>query len=244
MFQSIASSTFPHWYFALPRYSYLVRYVIGIDEAGRGALAGPVCVGAVLMPEDFDWTAAFALVTRRGEPKLRDSKKLSPQQREILYEHIIAHGRLKHAAAFVEAKVIDAIGIVNAANEAAALALSRLGIERTPAEVLLDAGLRVPSKWEQRSFVRGDETIPVIALASIVAKVSRDRVMEELSPQYSSYHFEVHKGYGTLAHRRAITRAGLSEVHRASFCRGLHIRPSGLSTPSLDARLRIDKKSV
>ena len=205
-----------------------MRYLIGVDEAGRGALAGPVCVGAVLMPEDFDWEEAFAKVTRRGAPRLRDSKQLSAQQREVLYEHVVSHGRLKHAAAFVDAHAIDSIGIVNAANEAASVALTELSISAGRVEVLLDAGLRVPSKWQQRSFVRGDETIPVIALASIVAKVSRDRTMEDLSSQYAPYHFEAHKGYGTLAHRRAISRAGLSEIHRTSFCRGLRIGPKSV----------------
>ena len=205
-----------------------MRYQIGVDEAGRGALAGPVCVGVVLMPEDFNWEAAFAMVTRRGVPRLRDSKQLSAQQRDILYEHISTHGRLKHAAAFVEAHVIDEIGIVNAAHEAAALALTSLAVSHSRVEVLLDAGLRVPEKWQQRSFVRGDETIPVIALASIVAKVSRDRLMEELSSRYAPYALETHKGYGTLMHRRIISRLGLSDIHRTSFC----------------GRLRLSRKTV
>lgn len=195
-----------------------MRYVIGIDEAGRGALAGPVCVGAVLMPLDLDWRVAYALVTTRGEPRLRDSKQLSAQQREILYEYITTHGRLKHAAAFVDAPVIDSIGIVNAAHEAAAVALSRLGIGHDKAEVLLDAGLRVPDLWQQRSFVRGDETVPAISFASVIAKVTRDRLMESLPESFSEYQFSEHKGYGTLAHRKAIARSGLSVLHRASFC--------------------------
>jgi len=195
--------------------------VAGIDEAGRGALAGPVCVGVVLVPMDFDWRASFALVTRRGVPRLRDSKQLTAQERDILYEHIIEHGRLRHAAAFVDAQTIDDIGIVNAANQAAAVALTALGMGPSRVEVLLDAGLKVPEQWMQRSFVRGDETVPSISLASIVAKVSRDRLMEELSQNYAPYHFETHKGYGTLAHRRSIKKHGLSDIHRTSFCRRL-----------------------
>lgn len=198
-----------------------VRYVIGVDEAGRGALAGPVSVGAVLVPEDFDWHEAFRLVTRRGEPRLRDSKQLTAQQRDILYEFITAHGSLKHACAFVEAKVIDAIGIVNAAHEAAARALMDLGVSPGRAEVLLDAGLKVPSVWTQTAYVRGDETVPAISLASIVAKVTRDRYMEEVAEEYAAYGFEEHKGYGTLAHRRTIMRVGPSKLHRVTFCRAL-----------------------
>ena len=199
-------------------YYYRVRYVIGVDEAGRGALAGPVSVGAVLFPMDLDWREIFKLVTKRGSVRLRDSKQLSAQQRDTLYEYIAAHGRLKHACAFVNARVIDEIGIANAAREAAAKAVARLGVGPARVEVLLDAGLAVSSRWTQQAFIRGDETIPAIALASIVAKVSRDRLMERLSSIYALYHFDEHKGYGTLAHRRAIRREGLSEIHRTTYC--------------------------
>jgi ribonuclease HII len=198
-----------------------VKYLIGVDEAGRGALAGPVCVGVVMMPEDFDWQFAFSLITKRGEPRLRDSKQLSAQQRDILYEYIITHGRLRHAFALVDAKAIDEIGIVNAAHEAASVALRRLAVTPSRVEVLLDAGLRVAEVWSQRSIVRGDESVPVIAFASIIAKVTRDRLMEELSSRYASYHFDAHKGYGTLEHRRAISRVGLSDIHRSTFCERL-----------------------
>lgn len=195
-----------------------MQWQIGIDEAGRGALAGPVCVGAVLYPEDFDWREAFALITRRGEPVLRDSKKLSAQQRRILYDFIATHGRLRHAHAFVSAESIDTIGIVNAAHEAAAIAIDSLGISPERVEVLLDAGLRAPAKWQQESFVRGDENIPAISFASIVAKVTRDRYMEELSAAHTPYGFELHKGYGTHAHRLAIRKHGLVPfIHRKTF---------------------------
>lgn len=198
-----------------------MQWLIGIDEAGRGALAGPVCVGAVLVPEDFDWREVFALITKRGEPRLRDSKKLSAQQRETLYEYIAAHGRLRHAAALVTAATIDEIGIVNATHEAASTALRGLGVSAGRVRVLLDAGLKVSDEWEQRSFVRGDETIPPISFASIVAKVTRDRYMEDLPEAYAAYAFPQHKGYGTDAHMRAIAASGLSDLHRRSFCRGI-----------------------
>jgi ribonuclease HII len=194
-----------------------VQYFIGIDEAGRGALAGPVSVGAVLYPENFDWREVFALITKKGEPKLRDSKKLTAQHRDILFEYITEHGRLKHASALVGSDVIDAIGIVNATNEAAALAISALKIDPSRVRVLLDAGLRVPSKWEQESFVRGDENIPAIAFASIIAKVTRDRHMEDLSLSYKDYGFERHKGYGTDHHIANIRKHGISPVHRTTF---------------------------
>lgn len=200
-----------------------MKYSIGVDEAGRGALAGPVCVGAVLFPEDFDWQSAFALVTRSGAPRLRDSKQLTAQQRSILYEHIVAEGRLRHAAALVDARAIDEIGIVNAANEAAARALEALDIRPARVSVVLDAGLRAPSVWSQESFVRGDETIPAISFASIIAKVTRDRHMEELALTHTRYRFEEHKGYGTLAHRKSIAEHGFCELHRTSFCTRLRV---------------------
>jgi len=206
-----------HGSLILLRYTSRVRYFVGIDEAGRGALAGPVCVGAVLYPEDFDWQEVFQLITKKGEPKLRDSKQLSAQQRDILYQYIIEHGRLRHASALVGSDVIDAIGIVNAANEAAALAMTGLGQIPTNIKVLLDAGLRAPRRWEQEAFVRGDETIPAISFASIIAKVSRDRHMEDLSESYSNYGFEKHKGYGTASHLLSIRKFGMSPVHRTSF---------------------------
>lgn len=202
-------------------------YLIGIDEAGRGALAGPVCVGAVLMPIDFEWQEVFGLITKKGMPKLRDSKQLSAQQRETLYEYIVEHGRLRHAAALVSAEVIDAIGIVNATHEAAAIAINSLRASAAHARVMLDAGLKVPGEWQQEAFVRGDETVPVISLASMIAKVTRDRFMENLGSQYRAYKFDAHKGYGTAEHRRLIKKEGFSDLHRTTFCTRLFgVEPS------------------
>ncbi|MBM3272479.1 ribonuclease HII [Candidatus Kaiserbacteria bacterium] len=198
-----------------------MQWIVGVDEAGRGALAGPVSVGAVLYPSDFDWQELYALVTRRGPVRLRDSKQLSAQQREILFEKIAEHGRLKHAVGFVTADVIDQIGIVNATHEAAAAAIRALGISPERACVQLDAGLRAPSEWQQESFVRGDATYPAIAFASIIAKVSRDRLMEDFAEEYPAYGFEGHKGYGTTVHTAALARHGMSMIHRRTF---VHLR--------------------
>ncbi len=195
-----------------------MQLVIGIDEAGRGALAGPVSVGAVLCPIDFDWKEGFALITKRGLPKLRDSKKLSPEQRDTLFEYITTHSDLKYASALVGNDVIDAIGIVGAANNAVALAIAALDIQSSQVKVLLDAGLKAPVKWSQESFVRGDENIPAISFASIIAKVSRDRRMVDLSKVHTFYGFENHKGYGTSEHCRALKQSGMCDIHRRSFC--------------------------
>ena len=199
-------------------YHNKVEWLIGIDEAGRGALAGPVSVGAVLYPSDFNWHEAFLLITKRGTPRLRDSKQMSAQQREILFQYITEHARLRHASALVSAESIDTIGIVNSTHEAAAIAISDLGIKPSKAKVLLDAGLRVPQKWQQESFIRGDENIPAIAFASIIAKVTRDRHMEELAEAHILYGFEGNKGYGTHAHMRAIRTYGMIPfIHRKTF---------------------------
>lgn len=195
----------------------LMQWIVGVDEAGRGALAGPVSVGAVLYPSDFDWQELYALVTSRGKVRLRDSKQLSAQQRELLFERIVAHGRLKHAAAFVDAAAIDEIGIVNAAHEATAEAIRALGVSPERVFVQLDAGLRAPSQWRQEAYVRGDATYPAIAFASIIAKVSRDRLMQDLADEYPGYGFEGHKGYGTVAHTSAIHQRGMSVIHRRTF---------------------------
>ena len=209
-----------------------MRYVIGVDEAGRGALAGPVCVGAVLLPKSFDWREVFLRIARKDGPRLRDSKQLSAQQRTILFEYIAAHGRLRHAAAFVDARTIDDIGIVNATRQATAVAIRELGVSPVKTHVLLDAGLSVSKEWSQESFVHGDERIPAITLASIVAKVLRDRLMEDYAPRYAQYFFEEHKGYGTLEHRRVIRRHGLSDLHRATFC-------TRLSAAHVPGRIRV-----
>lgn len=193
------------------------KLIIGVDEAGRGALAGPVCVGAVLMSENFDWRKVFALITKRGEPKLRDSKQLSAEKRSILYECITKHASLKYASSLVDARTIDSVGIAPATRQATLAAVLGLGIAYTHASLLLDAGLSLPKEWRQESFVRGDETIPVISLASMIAKVTRDRYMEGLATSHAGYGFEVHKGYGTAAHMKAIREKGLSSEHRQYF---------------------------
>lgn len=185
-----------------------MKYVIGIDEVGRGALAGPVAVGALLIPENLSWSDFEGL---------KDSKKLSEKKREEWFEKIATSDVAKFVVEMVEADFIDREGIVPACLRAAHGAVDALGIDYKEAEVLCDAGLSVPEKWTQKSIVRGDESEVAIALASIVAKVTRDRFMVELSQKYPEYEFERHKGYGTKVHMNAIRQHGASDIHRETF---------------------------
>ena len=127
------------------------------------------------------------------------------------------------------AAIIDRRGIVFAIRRALSRCLARLDAAPHSCEILLDGNLYAPARFfAQRTIIRGDESEPLIALASIAAKVTRDRLMQRLSARYPGYALEVHKGYGTLAHRRAIALSGLSEIHRASFCRALHSSPKSV----------------
>jgi ribonuclease HII len=194
--------------------------VIGIDEAGRGPLAGPVAVGAVIVPSDFDWAQLAGV---------RDSKQLRPQVREQIYEKLLSlerRGALKYAVRFSSCTYIDQFGIVSAIRRALHAAIYALEADISETVVLLDGGLRAPREfYNQRTIIRGDESEPVISLASIAAKVLRDKRMEELAELYPAYGFEAHKGYGTTEHRRAIAKLGLSDLHRVSFCSRLRIGP-------------------
>ena len=190
-----------------------MKYLIGVDEAGRGPLAGPVAVGAVMVPVDFDWGVLEGV---------RDSKKLSEKKREEFYARASELERshiLRFTVSTSSSHYIDRYGIVPAIKRALAEALSRFAIEPHDCRVVLDGSLRAPAEYiNQETIIRGDDTEPVISLASIVAKVTRDRLMKRLSPKYPAYDFHVHKGYGTAAHQSVIRLRGLSNIHRKSFC--------------------------
>lgn len=193
-----------------------MRYLVGVDEVGRGPLAGPVAVGAVLISPEFDWTLI---------ENVRDSKRLSEKMRERVYVRAqeLAHsGLLRFSVATSSANYIDRYGIVPAIQRALEEALTRFAIEPSECRILLDGALRAPARYpNQVTIIRGDVTEPVISLASIMAKVTRDRLMVSLARKYPAYGFEVHKGYGTLRHRQKIEEAGYCDLHRTTFCRNL-----------------------
>lgn len=189
-----------------------MKYLLGVDEAGRGPLAGPVAVGVVAFSEGFDLLAAF--------PGLNDSKKLSEKKREALYQLLVDEGKKGNVRAkvcFASEKTIDRRGIATAVREALSRAVRSLSPEPTGVHVLLDGSLRAPSEYEQKTIIGGDATEPAIMLASVAAKVARDRLMLRLAAEYPEYGFEKHKGYGTKAHYAALAKHGLCAIHRQSF---------------------------
>jgi ribonuclease HII len=190
------------------------KFLIGIDEAGRGPLAGPVAVGVVVVPQRFDFDLLVGV---------RDSKQMSELGREIWYEklHILEEtAGLRWRVEFSSATFIDTYGIVPAVKRAIARALRALEVGESDAHILLDGSLKAPRRFvSQETIIRGDQSEPIISLASVAAKVRRDRLMKRVALQYPDYGFEVHKGYGTQAHREALTKFGLSDIHRKTFCK-------------------------
>ena len=193
------------------------KYIIGIDEAGRGPLAGPVSVGAVLFEKD-----EYEQFKKENKDLVgRDSKKLSEKKREEWFEKIQGLP-LENAVAFSSNKVIDTKGIVPAINTAIEKIFVEFKIKPEECRVLLDGNLKAPEEFKnQETIIKGDEKEPVISLASIIAKVSRDRYIVKLSEKYPEYCFEKHKGYGTKLHYEMIKKHGLCNIHRRSFLKKL-----------------------
>ena len=192
-----------------------MQYVIGIDEAGRGPLAGPVAIGAVKIPINFD---------KKFFKSIKDSKKLSVLERELWFDLAIEakkQGLLDFAVSLVSEKVIDRRGIAHAVRLGIKRGLKALGVS-TDAQVFLDGGIKAPEQFvHQVTVIRGDEKIPIVSLASIVAKVTRDRKMVKLSKKFPEFDFQTHKGYATLFHRQAIRKFGPTIIHRRSFIKNL-----------------------
>ncbi|HOQ36724.1 MAG TPA: ribonuclease HII [Acetivibrio sp.] len=176
--------------------------IAGIDEAGRGPLAGPVVAAAVIL--------------RRGSfiEGLNDSKKLTPQKRDKLYD-IIMKNALSVGVGIVDEKIIDEINILNATKVAMKQAIEKLIINP---DILLTDAVKLPEvKIPQISIVKGDAKSVSIAAASVIAKVTRDRFIEKMDSEYPQYGFSKHKGYGTKEHIEAIKKYGICPIHRVSF---------------------------
>ena len=184
--------------------------VAGVDEAGRGPLAGPVVAAAVMFP--VAWARDGLPEALRG---LNDSKQLKPAQRECYFGMLTASSEIRFAVSIVDAGTIDAINILRATHQAMNEALARL--TPPPQHVLVD-GLRVGSlAFPQTPLVRGDARSYSIAAASVIAKVTRDRLMDDYDQQFPAYGFARHKGYGTVRHLAALAEHGPCPLHRRSF---------------------------
>ena len=183
------------------------KVVCGIDEAGRGPLAGPVFAAAVILPLDCEIEG------------LNDSKKLTEKKREELFDVVIEKA-LAYSVASASEKEIDEINILNATFLAMRRAYEGLGIKADKA--LIDGNKKPGLPCEEETVVKGDAKSMSIAAASILAKVSRDRYMLEMAKLYPEYQFEKHKGYGTKLHYEMIREHGISEIHRLTFLKKMH----------------------
>lgn len=195
------------WDYENEIYDSGVSLICGVDEAGRGPLAGPVCAAAVILPRNIEI------------PGLNDSKKLSEKKRESLFE-LIKEKALSYGIAFATVEEIEELNILNATYLAMNRAIEKL--DRVPELALIDGNRNTGINIESRCVVKGDARCADIAAASILAKVSRDRLMYEEAKKYPEYHFEKHKGYGTKLHYEAIREFGPCPIHRKSFLKKMH----------------------
>lgn len=190
------------WEYEQKYYSQGVQYICGVDEAGRGPLAGPVCAAAVILPPEVDI------------PGLDDSKKLSDKRRRELFP-LIKEKALAYGIAFADEKEIDEINILQATFLAMERAIAQLEIK--PDFALIDGNREKDFGVPVETVVHGDSRSASIAAASILAKVTRDDVMLEMAEKYPGYGFEIHKGYGTKAHYAALQEHGPCPIHRMTF---------------------------
>lgn len=181
-----------------------VNLICGVDEAGRGPLAGPVCAAAVILPKELDI------------PGLNDSKKLSDKRRRELFP-IIKEQSIAYGIAMVDHETIDQINILQATYLAMKQAIAQLAVK--PELALVDGNRSGDFGVDVETVVHGDSLSASIAAASVLAKVTRDDYMLEMAQRYPGYGFEIHKGYGTKAHYEALRLMGSSPIHRMTFLR-------------------------
>lgn len=182
-------------------YNNGINFIAGIDEVGRGPLVGPVVTAAVILPKDF------------YDERINDSKKLTEKKRELLYD-VIMKNALSVGIGMSSPEVIDEINILNATKKAMIEAINNLSVK--PQHLLIDA-VKLDIDIPQTSIIKGDAKSESIAAASIIAKVTRDRMMVELDKKYPMYDFKHNKGYGTKKHIEALYQYGPIEEHRKSF---------------------------
>lgn len=179
-----------------------LRHIAGVDEAGRGCLAGPVVAAAVILPSDCALSGIY------------DSKQMSAKQREVGCALVQEHA-LAWAVGVVHAPRIDEVNILQAALQAMVEAVESLSVD--PDHILIDGRDRIAVRCPQTPVVKGDQRSLSIAAASVIAKVTRDRIMLDAHATMPQYHFDAHKGYGTAAHLAALAEHGVSQLHRKSY---------------------------
>ena len=189
-----------------------ILYVAGVDEAGCGPLAGPVVAAAVVFPAD--WLASGLHGKLRG---LNDSKQLTEEQREKYFAFLTAHAGIRYGIASVDAQLIDQLNILQAAHRAMSQALEQL--QPPPQHVLVDGRPVKSLRFPHTPLIKGDARSYSIAAASVLAKVTRDRVMVAYDRQYPGYGFAEHKGYATPQHLASLAERGPCAIHRRSFAR-------------------------
>lgn len=194
-----------------------ITHIVGIDEAGRGPLAGPVAVGAFCIPVDFD---------KKFFIKIMDSKQLTEKARSLWFQKIKQlhkDGLVQYKVSLVSHKIIDKKGISYAISSGIQKIFKSLNLNPDKTLVLLDGLLKAPQNFiYQKTIIKGDSKEPVIGCASIMAKVTRDRFMVHQSKLFSKYFFNLHKGYGTKKHIESIRKNGLSPIHRQSFVKKIY----------------------
>ncbi|MDP2864365.1 MAG: ribonuclease HII [bacterium] len=184
------------------------KKVVGLDEAGRGALCGPVVAAAVVIKSSFK----FQIL---GLEYLKDSKKLTAKKREEFYKILTNHPQIKWGIGRVSEKVIDKINILEATKLAMIKAIKKL--KRKPDFLIIDGNFKLNLPIPQKSIIKADEKVFSVALASIIAKVYRDRIMRRYHKKYLQYGFDKHKGYPTKQHRKMLKKHGPCQIHRKTF---------------------------
>jgi len=187
-----------------------LRVVVGIDEAGRGPLAGPVvAASAIIRVRNFSY-----------KEEVRDSKKLTPKKRQRIYDLLMNGSEVEWGIGIVSEKIIDKINILEASKLAMEKSVLDLSKKIKPQKIdflLLDGNFKIKVDLMQKSIIGGDDKVLSIATASIIAKVTRDKMMEKYHKQYPLYGFDKHKGYGTKLHFRMLEKYGLCKIHRKTF---------------------------
>lgn len=194
-----------------------IKVIFGIDEAGRGPLAGPVIAAAVIInPKSHSKIQNLKKILKEA----KDSKKLTSLKREKIFQLIKKIPEIKYSYSSISEKIIDKINIEKATFLAMKKSIDKLKkkIKISPQIILIDGNRKIPKiKYPQKTIIKGDDKILSIALASIIAKVIRDKKMISLAKKFPQYHFEIHKGYPTKIHLKFLKKYGPCEIHRKSF---------------------------